>query len=433
MERVQAHEEHQKAQKNGDKEFKMKKIVEQIMLLSMIVVLAGMTLNMVGCKPATAPSLYDQNQKYISDPVVDSLSPAGSALAGIDTVTIYGRNFSSNPDSVLVFFVKPGVPNNTVFRGTVFSVTPNRLSVQAPALYGDTIYVQVTVHGALLYGTASYKIVNAVSEYGGLSASQVAYGLSGSAESELYGAISSNNVDRGIFKLTRTSSSTYAGPTTGLVGWNALKFGPGGYLYSVRGNRAIYRVPPGGGTPQIWATAASGAFADLDFDPSRNLWVGGTGGKIFMVTPDANFKSFTFTGSVKALRYFNGSLYIAASTSGASTMQVLKAPIINDSLGTPEPYFDLSSEPSGGSNVYAITFSAGGDMYVGTDSSDYLIVVHPGGIIGRPYSLFVATGALSSPCRSFAWIGTNLYASTLSGKLLQFVVRKEGAPYYGIQ
>ncbi len=195
----------------------------------MIVVLAGMTLNMVGCKPATAPSLYDQNQKYISDPVVDSLSPAGSALAGIDTVTIYGRNFSSNPDSELVFFVKPGVPNNTVFRGTVFSVTPNRLSVQAPALYGDTIYVQVTVHGALLYGTASYKIVNAVSEYGGLSASQVAYGLSGSAESELYGAISSNNVDRGIFKLTRTSSSTYAGPTTGLVGWNALKFGPGGY------------------------------------------------------------------------------------------------------------------------------------------------------------------------------------------------------------
>ncbi len=411
----------------------MKRIVERIMALSTVAALAGMTLNIVGCKPATAPSLYDAAQKYLPDPVVDSLSPSGSALAGIDTVTIFGKNFSSNPDSVLVFFVKPGVPNNTVFPGVVFSVTPNRLSVQAPALYGDTIYVQVAVHGALLYGTASYKLVNAVSEYGGLSADQVAYGVSGSAESELYGAISSNNVDRGIFKLTQTSNSSYAGATTGLVGWNALKFGPGGYLYAVRGNRAIYRGEPGGGTPQIWKTATSGAFVDMDFDPSHNLWVGGTGGKIFMVDPSGNFKDFPFASTVRALRYFNGSLYIAASVTGASTMQVLKAPIVNDSLGTPEPYFDLSSDPSGGSNIYAITFSAGGDMYVGTDSSDYLIVVYPGGIIGRPYSLFVATGALSSPCRSFAWIGTNLYASTLSGKLLQFVVRKEGAPYYGIQ
>ncbi len=425
--------ERERYNNNGDKEINMKRIVEQIMLLSTIAALASITLNIVGCKPATTPSLYDPAQKYLSDPVVDSLSPSGSALAGIDTVTIYGKNFSSSPDSVLVFFVKPGVPNNTVFRGTVFSVTPTRLSVQAPALYGDTIYVQVTVHGALQYGTTAYKLINTVSEYGGFAANQAAYGVSGSADFELYAAMSSGNVDRGIFKMAPTSNTSYAGPTTGLVGWNALKFGPGGYLYAVRGNRAIYRVAPGGGTPQLWKSATSGGFVDLDFDPSHNLWIGGTGGKIFMLDPNGNFKSFPFTSSVKALRYFNGSLYIAASVTSTSPMQVLRAPIINDSLGTPEPYFDLSSDPSGGSNIYAITFSASGDMYVGTDSSDYLIVVHPGGIIGRPYSLFVTTGALNSPCRSFAWIGANLYASTLSGQLLQFVVRKEGAPYYGIE
>ncbi len=411
----------------------MKKIVERIMVLSTVAALAGMALNIVGCKPATTPSLYDATQNYSPDPVVDSLSPSGSALAGIDTVTIYGRNFSSSPDSVLVFFTKPGNPNNTVFRGTIFSVTPTRLSVQAPALAGDTVYVQVAVHGALLYGTVAYKLVNAISEYGGLASDQVAFGLSGSAESELYGAISSSNVDRGIFKFTQTSGSSYAGATAGLVGWNALKFGPGGYLYAVRGNRAIYRIDPGGGSPQLWKSATSGSFVDMDFDPSHNLWVGGTGGKIFMVDQSGNFKGFSFTPAVKALRYFNGSLYIAASVTGASAMQVLKAPIINDSLGTPEPYFDLSTDPSGGSNIYAITFSAAGDMYVGTDSSDYLIVVHPGGVISRPYSLFVQTGALSSPCKSFAWIGPNLYAATLSGQLLQFVVRKDGAPYYGIQ
>ncbi len=409
-----------------------KRTVETLIALTAIIAVVGVTLNISGCSKTT-PSLYNANEKYLPDPVVDSVSPAGSALAGIDTVTIYGRNFSASADSVLVFFVKPGVPNNTVFRATVFSVTPTRLSVQAPALFGDTIYVQVTVHGTLKYGTAAYKLIDAVSEYGGFAANQVAYGVSGSAEAELYSAMSSNNVDRGIFKMAPTSNTSYAGPTTGLVGWNALKFGPGGYLYAIRGNRAIYRVNPGGGTPQIWKSAASGVFVDMDFDPSHNLWVGGTGGKIFMVDPNGNFKSFMFTPGVKALRYFNGSLYIAASMAGVATMQVLKAPIMNDSLGTPEPYFDLSNDPSGGTNIYAITFSAAGDMYVGTDSSDYLIVVHPGGIIERPYSLFVATGALSSPCRSFAWIGTNLYASTLSGKLLQFVVRKEGAPYYGIQ
>ena len=412
----------------------MKKNIRYLFGIAVAFIFVASAVSMDGCKNQVTSSLYNPSQEYLPNPVIDSLSPTGSALAGVDTVTLYGKNFSGNKDSDLVYFIEPGTgTGNQVSNPSIINATSSKLTVKAPALSGDSIQVRVAVIGALLYGTKVYQLIPAISQFGNLGTTQAAYGVCAGADTSLYAAISSNNVDRGVFKVTSAGTNSYAPATSGLIGWNAIKFGPGGYLYAVRGNRAVYRFAPGGGTAaQVWASATSGSLYDMDFDADLNLWVGGNASSIYRIKQDASVKGFTFSGTVRSLRYYNGYLYFAANV-GTAQGKVYRAPIVSDSLGTPEVYFDLGNDPTGGNNIYAITFSADGNMYAGVDSSDYLIVVHPGGFIERPYTLYASSGGLSSPCRSFAWIGINLYASTLSGQLLQIVARKQGTPYYGIQ
>ena len=322
-----------------------RRIFISLVALSAMVGCAIMSFN--GCKNNVTASLYNPNQQFLPNPVIDSLSPSGSALAGVDTVTIHGKYFAADKDSDLVYFIKSVVSSsNDVINPPIISATSTSLSFIAPALPGDSLQVRVAVEGALLYGTKMYNLISAVSQFGGLASSQAAYGLAAGSDSALYGAISSSNVDRGIFKVTSTGTSTYAPATSGLIGWNGIKFGPGGYLYGVRGNRAIYRFAPGGGgAAQVWVSAPSGSFSDLDFDPNQNLWVGGGGGNIYRITPSASVKGFAFSGTVRSVRYYNGYLYFAANV-GTAPAQVFRAPIVNDSLGAAELYFDLSNDPN---------------------------------------------------------------------------------------
>ncbi|MFZ1080334.1 MAG: IPT/TIG domain-containing protein [Candidatus Kryptoniota bacterium] len=410
----------------------MKNIFESLAGFTAVVISIAVSLTINGCTKVNAPSLYDPNFKSLPQPVVDSLSPAGSALAGVDTITIYGKYFSANRDSDGIYF------NSTLLYNTsIISASQSQLVVKAPALSGDSIQVRVYVIGAVDFSsTVTYELIAAISPFSTLASGEAAYGLCTGTDANLYASLSNANLsgtkDEGIFKIDTTTGSrtSYASPTSGNVDWGAIKFGPGGYIYAVKGNRAVYRIPQGG-SGAIWASASSGTFSDLDFDQNGNLWVAGTN-NIYRIAQDATIKTFPFAGAIHAVRYFNGNLYFAANV-GSSPSQVFRSPLVNDSLGTPEAYFNLSSDPTGGNTIWAITFSADGDMYAGTDSSDYLIVIHPSGIAERPYSLYAASGVLNSPCRAFAWIGTNLYTSTTAGGLLKITARKQGAPYYGIQ
>ncbi len=414
----------------------MKRIYKFLIRWAVFIFLFSLSLYIYGCQSEPTSSLYQYNQQYLPNPTVDSLSPS-SALAGIDTITIYGRNFSAvaDPNHEIVYF------NSSPAQ--IFSGDANKIKVKAPALQGDSIAVRVTVNGALLYSPIfNYKLIAAIAPYGNLvtvtdTNLAVSLCVGPPPDNALYSEITSTaDIDRGIVKVTASGTTTYGTATTGVKHWNSIVFGTGGYLYCARDFRAIYRYAPGGGSLQQlpWAASSSSTthFTYMDFDPNQNLWVGGNNQSIYKIMPNATSKTYPFVGNVQSVRYYNGYLYFVANVA-TNPSKVFRAPIVNDSLGTPEVYFDISNDPTGGKNMYAITFSADGDMYAGTDSSDYLIVVHPNGVIEKPYSLFVTSGVLKSPCRSFAWIGENLYATTLDGELLEIVVRKQGAPYYGIQ
>ncbi|HUI30287.1 MAG TPA: IPT/TIG domain-containing protein [Candidatus Acidoferrales bacterium] len=418
--------------------------------LSTLAVSIAVALNMVGCTKVESPTLYNPGLGNGPQPVVDSLSPEGSALAGIDTLTIYGKNFLTNLDSDQVSFLNYTTKAFSYYGygySPIISASPTKIVLKAPAISGDTIQVRVSVIGAANFSPVySYKLIAAITPFSNLptATGDNAYGICTGPDSNLYVSISNATLgtkDKGIFRITSdgtVAASPYALSTTGNVDWPFIKFGPGNFIYASKGVRAIYRLSQGTSST-AWAPVPSGAFSDFDFDPNHNLWAGWSvtvngvpSYGIYRIKTDASTKLFPFTGSVGSVRYYNGYLYFV-SNPGSGPNKVYRAPLVNDSLGTPEVYFDLAEDPAGGNNIYAITFSADGDLFVATEATDYLLVVHPGGAIDKPYSLYVSGKVLNSPCKSFAWIGQNLFASTATFGILKIVARKQGAPYYGIQ
>ncbi len=420
----------------------MKTILKAIVESAALLALAAVLLNLNGCTKVEAPSLYNPNLGNGPQPVVDSLTPSGSALAGVDTMVIYGKNFLADKDSDGVDFLINGKLAASVDSkggdNQIISASTTKLVLKAPAISGDTVQVLVwTLVSADFSPMVNYQLNAAIAPFSTLANGESAYGITVGPDDSLYVSISNINLsgtkDEGIFQIGPVTgvraANPYALPTAGNVDWADIKFGSGGDIYGVKGVRAVYKLSQGkSGTP--WAVATGASFSCLDFDQNGNLWVGGNNKEIYMISPSASIKTFPFTGNVRAMRYYNGDLYFAANV-GTAESQVFQAPVIGDSLGTPQMYFDLSTDPTGGNNIYAITFSADGDMYAGTDSSDYLIVVHPGGTVEKPYSLYINSGVLNSPCKSFTWVGENLYATTASGEILKILARKQGAPYYG--
>jgi hypothetical protein len=399
-----------------------------------------------GCEENAPPGLDKDPTIQVGNkpqPVIDSISPSGSALAAVDKITIYGKNFSSTPADNFVYF--------NASTAKVLSSTSTRLVVISPIDTG-TLSLKIAVAGADLFSAViSYVLRPAIIPFGNLAKSQTAYGLCAGPDTNLYVSIQNADLtvkDEGIFKLTADGSLVsppYILPTTSPINtnWPAIKYGPDGNIYSVKGtNRVVYKLEPGktnpGGTP--WATTPTGAnTVDLDYDPAHYLWVVAKGTSttvdtsyIARIKSDATVKTFGFSGGIRAVRYYDGYLYVAASKRGAN--QIWRAPVVADTLGTPEVYFDVStiyttSKPI----IWGITFAADGDMYVGLDGPDYLIVIHPDKSVEKLYSSYVANRTLNSPCKSFAWIGTTLYVSTDAGRIVKINTNKPGAPYYGIQ
>lgn len=417
------------------------KIFYKTLFIALIAATAGITILINGCKKEATP-LSDSEPPTMPRPIVDSISPAGSALAGIDTVTIYGKNFSPNRANDGIYF------NATLINNTaIISASPTKLVFVPPVISGDSIRVRVYVIGAEDFSpTVLYKLYAVITPFSKLASGESAYGVCIGSDDSLYVSLFNANLsvkDEGIFKITADGTinpNPVVKPTTNPINsyWSSIKMGNDGNFYAtLSAKRVVYKLVPGianpGGITANYITAFSPVptgFNDLDFDPNHFLWVGGNPKNIYRVNiSDKSTKSFLFDGNVKAVRYFNGYLYFAAAVTGGN--KVFRAPIVADTLGTPEVYFDISTAYTGSvPNILAITFSADGDMYVGIDAQDYLIVVHPGGGVEKPYSAYISGGFLTSGCKSFAWNGTTLYTSTTGGALLKVAPVKQGAPNY---
>jgi sugar lactone lactonase YvrE len=261
------------------------------------------------------------------------------------------------------------------------------------------------------------------------------------AQDNIFASLTSNSLGDGVKKLTLAGvKSDFSPRLTGTVTrYNGLKVGPGGALYGVTFERRILQIPAAGGAATNWVVIANTSVRlnDLDFDRDGNLWTAGSL-DLHRVRQDKNVKSFSFTGTIRGVRVYNDAVYLAGNRNNQET--VWRVPIVSaDQVGPEEEYFNFSAKYPGA--IYAITFAADGDLLIGTDAPEAMVVVRPDKSANVLY-----TGLFPTKCFSFAWGEGNFLYATQEKKtvvegtttrlvepqtVLSINLLKKGAPYYG--
>ncbi len=396
------------------------------LLLLAVVMLAGVW---TGCKEDPPASLYDPNYVSGPQPKVTGIVPATGALAGVTTLTINGQNFSPVPGNNLLFFDKTAVP--------VLTSTATQLTVTAPPLPKDSIVVKVAVAKSDLYSDpVLYKLELAANEkYATFGSGEEGVGVECDNDGNLYVSMISITGGVGVKKFTPAGVKSDYSPVFGTTvpSWRNMRFGPGGAMFCVpTGRTIIFRIPPAGGASAIWLSGGGlGQLSDLDFDANGNIWAAGTNGNIYRVSQAKVVKTFPCVGTLRAIRVYNGAVYVGGKRD--SLEKVWKFPVVGtDSLDAEQEYFNLSSVyGASGSGVYALTFSSDGDLYVGTDGTEGIRLVHPDKTSEAYYP-----GVIKGATVSLAWgKGVDLFQSRSSvpgpASAVKLNAQKNGAPYYG--
>lgn len=377
----------------------------------------------IGCEKEY-PSIWDPEYESKPTPVITSVEPVDGAFAVIGEVTIKGENFSAVREENHVYF--------NGIKATNLSAIDTELVVLAPNVAGDSLTINLRVDGAILLAEYyPYKLKLAAIEYGGFGDYDDAYGIACDTDENLYVSLAGKK----IAKITPDGEQhDYA--TSSFDKASAMKVGPGGYLYYVNILNYMFRVLPGGGTDELFAVLPGGIY-DLDFGPSGNIYCGGSGNAIYRVKPDGSSEvAADYAGvGIKAVRVFNGYVYVGGKDDTGQQYIWRNQIISADELGLKEVYFDWSNEIDPVYEVLSITFAADGDMYVGTNAPEVIIIVHPDKTYEPLYP-----GALEPTSYALCWgNGTYLYVNRRSDDITKKrIIRidmqdKEGAPYYGRQ
>ena len=405
----------------------MKTIAKTLSLLLLVILAAALFSS---CKNNYPSSIYDPNAKYNPDPTITDVNPK-FGLAGIDTITITGKNFSSNPAEDNVFF------NGE--KAEVISASTTAITVKAPNVPSDSVQIKINVKGALLFGQYSYiKLEYASVEYGGFDNYDNASGLACDTDENIYVVLTT----RKIIKVTPQGEKQDYG-TASFIKATGMKMGPGGYLYMLRGNRTIYRVPPGGGHDEKFINSVGGRIYDLDFDQNGVLYVAGKADSIISVKPDGSF--FGATPYVDyflwGVRVYNGYVYVVGQYSGSDAtipkIAIWRNQITSNDgkLGPKELVFNWTSFAAGSDAIpLSITFSEKGELFIGASEGDAITIYSMDS--GTTHALY--PGVIYPPTNYMVWGNSNyLYVNRHNehdaGKrrIMRYTMKENGAPYYG--
>jgi len=384
------------------------------------------------CKNNYPSSIYNPKAKYNPDPVITDVNPK-FGLAGIDTITITGQNFSENPEENRVFF------NGQ--KAEVLSASPTAITVKAPNVPSDSVQIKINVKNALLFGQYSYiKLEYASVEYGGFDEYDDASGLACDKDENIYVVLATKK----IIQVTPQGDKVDYG-TASFIRATGMKMGPGGYLYMLRGNRTIYRVPPGGGHDEKFIKSVGGRIYDLDFDENGILYVAGKADSIKSVKPDGSF--FGSAPYVDyflwGLRVYNGYVYVVGTYNGSDTtipkVGIWRNQILSNDgkLGASELVLDWTPF-EGESNILplSITFSEKGEMFIGQSDGDAILVYSLDS--GATHPLY--PGVIYPPTNYMVWGNSNyLYVNrhnehdASKRRIMRYTMKENGAPYYGRQ
>ncbi len=386
-----------------------------------------------GCERTPTPSVFQNKPPERPNPVITEILPPGRGIAGITHVTVKGKNFSPDTAENSVFFKAQ--------RAKMISASETTLVVLAPEIVEDSIPVRVSVRGALLYSNILYY---------SLEQAAIEYGLYGLENEDLYGITVDNEenlyVSLNPFRLDKITPDGVRhdnwGKTTGVLNAKRMKVGPGDYIYLVKHNTRIYRIPRAGGSSSTYVSSLPGKVYDFDFDENGNIYAGGDGD--FLMFIDAN-KNVTTAASypgvyIKGVRVLGGYVYVAGNE-GDSLEAVWRNKINSPgNLGPREMIFNLTEANIWtGIKILSFAFDSDGNMYLGTNAPDPIIVVKA----EQNYSEYevLYPGYLEPDVFDMAWgTGNYLYvtrranlALNTTTRIIRINAQHKSAPYYGRQ
>ena len=383
-----------------------------------------------GCT-GESTSLFDPDyQPERPDPTISVIEPQDGWLAGVEGVVIRGENFSEEADENRVYF--DGVP------GTVLSSSSSEINVRPAQVTGDDVEVKLTVRGAINFSNSiGYNLDQPVFQAPGSIANDNVLGVATDADGNIFFSYQEGGVPRGI-RFWDTDAETTERYLPSQFNWTSLKVGPDGLVYGARNIFGIYRETPNGTIDNNpFAIGTSGeAYVDMDFDPDHNLWAVGNNDNIFRINIDTgDVVPFPFEGNLRAVKYYDGKLYMGGRFDDGSeegSLEIWTLDVANGEVSNPQQYLDISEITEEDFELFTITFDANGTLFMGTDTgtgiytwneSDGLEEFYPGLVLPTGYS--------------FAWTDNFLVASATNIEeetryALKIDVRREGAPYYGV-
>jgi hypothetical protein len=413
-------------------------LTDQIMMKPSINVITTKTLTMlsvllvavfaISCDDTKENSVWPGEFDTNPAPVLSTISPETEFLAGVGTLELTGQNFSSNPSENRVYF-------NDV-KAVVLEASPTRLLLRTPNLVSEEVRIRVSVVGADLFSnTMMYRLLPTIQVPAGLRDSDSPYAVTTNAEGDIFLSNLASGVNEGIVVIANEEKTTFVPPR----GWwyQNIKIGPDGRIYMVRGGTTfanVYVAPAAGG-PEGFFVRFGGGLGDLDFDQNNYMWTGGANqgtanNKLYRVDLEGNVAEYIFDANIRAIRYYDGNLYVGGLQ--GTTKGVWRFPVDgNNDLGTPALVFELPGDYTT-QNVRAITFDANGNMFVGITGSDPILEVSASGGWEVLYP-----GVLQGDAQAFGWLPgtTKLLVILETGErettLYEVEMLREGAPYYG--
>jgi len=399
-----------------------------------------------GCNEGnTTSALYNSIFSTQGIPQIVSVSPADSAFAGIDEVTITGHNFPVAANELYVFF-------NTT-KATIISADTNKIVVKAPNLVADSITIKIDKlkNSGGISNTAYYKLISAVSTIKSFTTGNRPYMITFDGTYNLYYNSTLNSVSEGVTKITPDGVVSKYAIKGGETFYSSLKFDKTNGLLGARKVSAIFKVAEGA-APATFVSGFTKSVMDFDVDVNGSIWAVSSQDQIYRINPTTKDKKiFSPGGLFRTCRVYNGYLYAAGQKSPTDKSEIVwRYPIVNaDSIGASEVYFDFTaagySTVTNGTTIQAITFSFDGFLYIGNDGTEPIIVIDPSdrssaplfpGVL-NPYgknkllTLFWGEGYYLYYVRQIVNPDDKNPPLPLSDAIVKVNTRKLGAPYYG--
>ncbi len=321
-----------------------------------------------GCEFDVPTPAYYQDQGASAAPKITGMSPANSAPAGANTITIQGENFSTTPGGNRVYF--------GIKEPELLSQSATALVVRRPSVTGE-VAVKVTTADAIdIAKLDKYTIETVVASHASFVENKQMITIAIDKDGNLYAFMWDTPE---VVKVTPAGVKTTAGTLKRTI--TDAVMAPDGMIMTFANNQTITKMDPATGTETDW-TKMSKRVSYGDFDENGNLYTAGSKTDLFTVLPNLTktASGFHVQSTVKDVRVFGKYVYVYAERSTEPAKAIWKHEIkdATGTLGAMELVLDWGTTGAyAQSAVKDFTFSNDGILYVATDNASPIFMLHP--------------------------------------------------------